>query len=95
MVSRAVANLSTLSEYCLPYVQKGGIFVAYKSEELAREQEKAEHAVDILGGRIEKVFDFTLPYTDYHRNLCVIRKVKPTPKKYPRKAGTPAKEPIV
>lgn len=95
VVSRAVANLSTLSEYCLPYVKKGGVFVAYKSEELVREQEKAEHAVDILGGKIEKVFDFTLPCTDYHRNLCVIRKVKPTPKKYPRKAGTPAKEPLV
>ncbi len=95
VVSRAVANLSTLSEYCLPYVKRGGIFVAYKSEELVREQEKAEYAVDILGGRIEKVFDFILPCTDYHRNLCVIRKVKPTPKKYPRKAGTPAKEPLV
>lgn len=94
VVSRAVANLSTLSEYCLPYVKKGGIFVAYKSEELVREQKSAEHAVDLLGGKFEKIFDFTLPCTDYHRNLCVIRKVKPTPKKYPRKAGTPAKEPL-
>lgn len=94
VVSRAVANLSTLSEYCLPYVREGGIFVAYKSEELAREQKEAEHAVGILGGKIEKIFDFILPCTDYHRNLCVIRKVKPTPKKYPRKAGTPAKEPL-
>lgn len=94
VVSRAVANLSTLSEYCLPYVRKDGIFVAYKSEELAKEQEIAEHAINILGGKIEKVFDFILPCTDYHRNLCVIRKVKPTPKKFPRKAGTPTKEPI-
>lgn len=94
VVSRAVANLSTLSEYCLPYVRVGGIFVAYKSEELAREQKEAEHAVCILGGRVEKVFDFILPCTDYHRNLCIIRKVKPTPNKYPRKAGTPAKEPL-
>lgn len=95
VVSRAVANLSTLSEYCLPYVKIGGIFTAYKSDELVREQKEAEHAVGILGGKIEKVFDFTLPCTDYHRNLCVIRKIKPTPKKYPRKAGTPAKEPLV
>lgn len=94
VVSRAVANLATLSEYCLPYVKKGGVFVAYKSEELLQEQKKAERAVDILGGKIEKVYDFILPCTDYHRSLCVIRKVKPTPKKYPRKAGTPAKEPI-
>lgn len=94
VVSRAVANLSTLSEYCLPYVREGGIFVAYKSEELIQELNKAEHAVVILGGKMEKIFDFTLPCTDYHRNLCIIRKVKPTPKKYPRKAGTPAKEPL-
>lgn len=94
VVSRAVANLSTLSEYCLPYVREGGVFVAYKSEELVREKKDAEHAIGILGGKIEKTFDFTLPCTDYHRNLCVIRKVKPTPKKYPRKAGTPAKEPL-
>ncbi len=94
VVSRAVANLSTLSEYCLPYVRVDGIFVAYKSEELARELKEAEHAVGILGGRVEKVFDFILPCTDYHRNLCIIRKVKPTPNKYPRKAGTPAKEPL-
>ena len=94
VVSRAVANLATLSEYCLPYVKKGGVFVAYKSEELLQEQKKAERAVDILGGKVEKVYDFILPCTDYHRSLCVIRKVKPTPKKYPRKAGTPAKEPI-
>lgn len=94
VVSRAVANLSTLSEYCLPYVKEGGIFVAYKSEELVREQKEAERAIGILGGKIEKVFDFILPDTDFHRSLCVIRKVKATPKKYPRKAGTPAKEPL-
>lgn len=94
VVSRAVANLSTLSEYCLPYVKEGGIFVAYKSEELVQEQKNAEHAISILGGKIEEVIPFTLPYTEFHRSLCVIRKVRPTPKKYPRKAGTPAKEPL-
>lgn len=94
VVSRAVANLSTLSEYCLPYVKEGGIFVAYKSEELVQEQKNAEHAISILGGKIEAVIPFTLPYTEFHRSLCVIRKVRPTPKKYPRKAGTPAKEPL-
>lgn len=94
VVSRAVANLATLSEYCLPYVKEGGIFVAYKSEELVQEQKNAEHAISILGGKIEEVIQFTLPYTEFHRSLCVIRKVRPTPKKYPRKAGTPAKEPL-
>ena len=93
-VSRAVANLSTLSEYCLPYVKVGGYFVPYKSEKLTQELTDATHALQILGGKVEKQVEFKLPETDIYRNLVVIKKEKATPGKYPRKAGLPAKEPI-
>lgn len=94
VVSRAVANLSTLSEYCLPYVKVGGYFIPYKSEKVAEEIETAGKALSILGGSLEKKIEFTLPDTDYYRNLLLIKKNKPTPNKYPRKAGLPSKEPI-
>jgi 16S rRNA (guanine527-N7)-methyltransferase len=93
-VSRAVANLSTLSEYCLPYVKVGGFFIPYKSEKIEEEKTAAEHAVSILGGKIERQVEFTLPSSDIYRNLLVICKIKETPGKYPRKAGTAAKEPL-
>lgn len=93
-VSRAVANLSTLSEYCLPYVKVGGYFIPYKSEKVSEEIEAAKKALSILGGNIEKKIEFTLPDTDYYRNLLLIKKNKPTPNKYPRKAGLPSKEPL-
>lgn len=93
-VSRAVANLSTLSEYCLPYVKIGGYFIPYKSEKVREEIEAAGKALSILGGSLEKKIEFTLPDTDYYRNLLLIKKNKPTPNKYPRKAGLPSKEPI-
>lgn len=93
-VSRAVANLSTLSELCLPYVKIDGMFISYKSEKIVEETSAARHAIEILGGRIEGQKELTLPDSDIYRNLFLIRKIKPTPKKYPRKAGVPAKEPI-
>lgn len=93
-VSRAVANLSTLSEYCLPFVKVGGYFIPYKSEKIAQEKEEAEKALELLGGKFERQVDFMLPSSDIYRNLFVIKKVKETPKKFPRKAGLPAKEPI-
>ncbi len=93
-VSRAVANLSTLSEYCLPYVKVGGYFIPYKSEKLTQEITDASRALQILGGKVEKQVAFELPDTDIYRNLVVIKKEKPTPGKYPRKAGLPSKEPI-
>lgn len=93
-VSRAVANLSTLSEYCLPYVKVGGYFIPYKSEKVREEIEAAGKALSILGGSLEKKIEFTLPDTDYYRNLLLIKKNKPTPNKFPRKAGLPSKEPI-
>lgn len=93
-VSRAVANLSTLSEYCLPYVKVGGHFISYKSEKISEESIAAQHAIGLLGGKVTGQKEFMLPESDIYRNLFIIEKVKETPKKYPRKAGLPAKEPL-
>lgn len=93
-VSRAVANLSTLSEYCLPFVKKNGTFISYKSGTSEEEIKGAERAVDILGGKIENIDKFVLPGTDMRRALVQIRKIKNTPCGYPRKAGIPGKEPL-
>lgn len=93
-VSRAVANLSVLAEYCLPYVKVGGCFVAYKSEKMNEELIESKNAISLLGGKMEKNEEFKLPNSDIFRSLICIRKVQPTSKKYPRKAGTPTKEPI-
>ena len=93
-VSRAVANLSTLSEYCLPYVSMNGMFVPYKSGEIDEELENSKKAVKILGGKIENVVKFQLPGTEIGRSFVKVRKIANTNKKYPRKAGLPAKEPL-
>ncbi len=93
-VSRAVANLSTLSEYCLPFVKEGGYFISYKSEKINEEVQKAETAIKILGGKIEDQVEFYLPDSDIYRNLFIIKKITKTPAKYPRKAGLPSKEPL-
>lgn len=93
-VSRAVANMSTLSEYCLPFVKTGGLFIPYKSEKIADELANANNALSILGGKVNDQIDYTLPESDYYRNLVIIQKEKDTPKKYPRKAGLPSKEPL-
>lgn len=92
--SRAVASAAVLSEYCLPFIRKGGLFAAYKSEKAEQELEEGKRAIQILGGRVERTESFVLPETDYGRTLVLIRKVKETPGRYPRKAGTPAKDPI-
>jgi len=94
VLARAVANMSTLSEYCLPLTKLGGQFIAYKSSELPEELEKAGKAIGLLGGKLLEQKSFTLPGTDFTRAFAVIKKVKETPNKYPRKAGTPAKEPL-
>ncbi len=91
-VSRAVANLTTLSEYCIPFVKKGGYFISYKSEKTETELSDARYAIDVLGGKIERVESFVLPGSELHRSLIFISKEKATPAKYPRKAGTPSKE---
>ena len=93
-VSRAVANMSSLSEYCLPFVKPDGLFVAYKSGGSHSEIRDASKAIKILGGNIEDIQDFMLPDSDIERSIVSVRKIKKTPDQYPRKAGTPAKEPI-
>lgn len=93
-VSRAVANLSTLSEYCIPYVKVGGFFISYKSEKVTEEMTAAKNALSLLGGELQEQVAFVLPNADIYRNLVMIKKIKATPKKYPRKAGLPSKEPL-
>ena len=93
-VSRAVSNLATLSEYCLPYVKTGGYFISYKSGTVQEEVEQVQKAVKILGGKIQDVVYFQLPDSEIQRSLVVIEKIKATPGRYPRKAGTPLKEPL-
>ncbi len=93
-VSRAVANLSTLSEYCMPFVRVGGSFIPYKSGNISEELEQAKKAVRVLGGTIKDVHTFVLSETDIERSLVVIEKKEATKKAYPRKAGKPSKEPI-
>ena len=93
-VSRAVSNLAVLTEYCLPFVKKGGLFVSYKSADSDAEIPEGKKAISILGGKLTSVDKFQLPDSDLRRALVCIKKVKDTPKKYPRKAGTPAKLPL-
>lgn len=97
-VSRAVANLATLSEYAMPFVKVGGTFISYKSGEMEEELRQAEKAIGILGGELpvggENLKGFHLPDTDISRSLILIKKKKITAKKYPRKAGMPSKEPL-
>lgn len=93
-VSRAVANLSTLSEYCLPYVKVGGQFISYKSGDVMEELSASKKAINVLGGKQKDCIKLDLPGTDIHRSFVVIEKMKPTPKAYPRKAGTASKNPI-
>ena len=92
--SRAVANLSTLVEYLLPLVKVGGKCICMKGSDIKDELENSKNAIQILGGEIEKVEEFTLPESDIKRAIITIKKVKSTPNKYPRKPGTPAKEPL-
>ena len=92
--ARAVANLATLSEYMLPLVKVGGKSICMKGSEVSEELKNSKKAISILGGEIESIDNFKLPKSDMMRNIVIIKKVKNTPSKYPRKAGTPSKEPI-
>ena len=92
--SRAVANLSTLSEYLLPFVKLNGSGIFMKTMEIDEELENAKKAIKILGGGIEKVDKFEIPESDLGRSIIIVKKEKQTPSKYPRKPGTPAKEPL-
>ena len=93
-VSRAVANLSTLAEYCIPFININGFFIPYKSGNVEDEIEKSKKALQVLHGTIEGICHYALPENAGERTLVKIRKEEQTPKKYPRKAGLPSKEPI-
>lgn len=93
-VSRAVANLATLSEYCIPFVKQGGYFISYKSTQIEEELKQAKKAVQVLGGTLEQVETVQIPGTTIERQFVMIRKTGTTPKKFPRKAGTASKTPI-
>ena len=92
--SRAVANLSTLTEYLLPLVKVGGIAVCMKGSSIEEELETSKKAINVLGGKVSNVFEFDLPKTDIKRNIVIVDKINETPSKYPRKPGMPSKEPI-
>ena len=94
VVSRAVANMTVLSELCLPFVKVGGYFLALKGPLADEEIENAKKAIEILGGSVEGIFSCEIPFTDLNHKIIIVKKVRHTPIKYPRKAGIPTKEPI-
>ena len=93
-VSRAVANMAVLSEYCIPFVKVGGYFIPYKTGTVEEEITQGKKAIQILGGKIEKIEKLMLPDSDISRSFLFIKKEKQTPKAYPRKAGTASKQPL-
>lgn len=94
VVSRAVANMALLSEYCIPFVKKGGYFIPYKTGTVDEELSQGKKSISTLGGKIEKVEKIILPDSDIGRSFVFIKKLKDTPKAYPRKAGTASKQPL-
>lgn len=94
VVSRAVARMTVLLEYCLPFVKTGGFFIAYKGPDAEEEITAAKKAFEILGGKIKRIEKHELPEGGGKRSLILIEKINPTPKVYPRKAGTPEKKPL-
>lgn len=94
VTARAVARLSVLSELCLPLVKENGYFIPMKAASVTEEIDKGKKALTILGGKIEKVHSFQLPIEESERNILIIKKFKTTPKKYPRKPGTPNRTPL-
>lgn len=94
-VSRAVARLASLSEYCIPFVKKEGYFISYKSGKVTEERKEAAYAIGMLGAKLVNTVTFNLPESDMERSLILIKKVKNTPKEYPRGGGKPSKKPLV
>lgn len=94
VVSRAVAPLRILSEFCLPFVKNNGLFISFKGPDIDTELQDALHAIDVLGGKVEDIKSITLPYQNDKRTLIMIRKVNMTPEKFPRREGIPAKRPL-
>ena len=93
-VSRAVANTAVLAEYCLPFIRLGGSLLAYKGPDAAAEAKEAEKAIRLLGGSLTEIRSCGLTAYGLDHNILIIKKIKDTPPKYPRKAGTPSKEPL-
>ncbi|MCK9217976.1 MAG: 16S rRNA (guanine(527)-N(7))-methyltransferase RsmG [Firmicutes bacterium] len=93
-LSRAVASINVLLEYCLPYIKEGGYFLCQKGPNFKDELKEAEKAIKVLGGKINEIKEFILPGSDIKRNIIVIEKIYKTPAKYPRKAGKPTSNPI-
>ena len=94
-ISRAVANLAVLSEYCLPFVKVGGYFISMKGPDVNDELNESEKAIKVLGGEVKEIKLINIPETDINHSIIIIKKIKPTPSKYPRKAGKAKKEPIM
>jgi len=94
VISRAVAELATLSEFCLPFVNVNGYFIAMKGSEVENELNDAKKAISVLGGEIEKIMKLRLPDTDFDRSIIIVKKIKMTPESYPRTSGKPKKKPI-
>ncbi len=95
VVARAVASLNVLAEYCLPFVKVNGYFICQKGPLLTDELKMADKAIKVLGGEVVEQMDIQLPFSEINHRIVVIKKIKQTPTKYPRKAGTPAKNPIL
>ncbi len=93
-VSRAVAPLNVLSEYCIPFVKLGGYFAAYKSDNISQEISNSDNAIKKLGGKIKEIKEISIPATDIIRKIVIIEKIEATNIKYPRKAGKPSKNPL-
>lgn len=93
-IARAVAALPVLCEYILPFVKKGGLFIAMKGSEVQQELKQAEKAISILGGVLKEVKHFQLPFDPMERHIILIEKIGQTPSQYPRKSGKPTKLPI-
>ena len=94
-ISRAVANLAVLCEYCLPFVRVGGMFISMKGPDVSQEISEAEKAIKVLGGEISEIKKVSIAETDINHSLIIIKKIRSTPSKYPRKAGKVKKEPIM
>jgi len=93
-VSRAVANLSTLSEYCIPFVKKGGFLICLKGQNVDEEIQNSKNAMKLLNCSIIDKINVEIPFSDLKHNIIVIQKLEKTPKAYPRKSGTPSKKPL-
>ena len=92
--SRAVASLNVLLEYSLPFIKKNGLFIAFKGSNFKDEIQESKNSLNILGGEIIDIKEYSLPETDISRSMIVVKKIKDIPKKYPRKPGTPNKKPL-